>query len=120
MRQARTETGKEHAGQGNPEQRRQIHEAQAVGRQGHLHGHQQGEHADDLLQVRALDQRGGLGPYPGAEQDAHGHPHEDRPLHRATAVVLEDGVDRGEDNGRQRRADCQVGQHRGVEALQGE
>ncbi|MNP47478.1 hypothetical protein D3C76_1415330 [compost metagenome] len=35
-------------------------------------------------------------------------------------MVFADGIDRGEDNGRQRSTHRQVGQHRSVEALHGE
>jgi len=62
----------------------------------------------------------GFGADTRTDQDANGHPDKDRPLHRAFALVLTHGVDRCEDDGRQRGADGQVGQHRGLEALQGE
>lgn len=62
--------------------------------QGHLRSDDQCEDTNDLLQERALDQRGGLGADPGPQEDAQGHPGEYRPLHRTLAVVFEHGIDR--------------------------
>ncbi|MNO92104.1 hypothetical protein D3C76_836670 [compost metagenome] len=88
--------------------------------QGHLQGDHQGEDTNDLLQQRPLDRRSGLGAKTGPDQDTHGHPDEDRPLHRAFALVLADGVDGSEHDGGQRGTHGQVRQYRCIETLQGE
>ena len=86
----------------------------------HLHRHRQGEHTDDLLQHRPLDRRGSQAAQGGAKEDAKGHPQHHRPAHRTLAVMGENGIDRGENDGSQGRTDGQMGEDFLRESLRAE
>ncbi|MNT20956.1 hypothetical protein D3C72_1562780 [compost metagenome] len=82
-----------------------------------LRGDHQGENTNELLQVGAGNRFGRQRAKPGTDQNADGHPHEDRPTHGATAVMLAYRVDRGKDDRRQGGTHRQVREDRRIEPL---